>query len=269
LVENYLELDNPLSQDKPFLRRNLLPNLLENTARALGDNNEVKIFEIGKVFRGHESGARVRANSDELLPGQDVWFTCVCASKKDKMPFWQARRVLEILMSSLGYTWEVVVKLDPPVAWEHPARVFLFNVNGTTCGVVHEVNPVVSEKYGIDYRAAAVSIKLSVLVELAKKPILHQTTVSYPSVTRDIAFMAKKELAHAAVEEALVHIDHLLIKVELFDIYEGATIGEEYKSMAYRLTFSHAERTLKTDEVDAVMIKVKKAITDLGGEMRG
>jgi phenylalanyl-tRNA synthetase beta chain len=64
-------------------------------------------------------------------------------------------------------------------------------------------------------------------------------------------------------------VDPLLTKVELFDVYEGATIGDEFKSMAYRLSFVHPERTLKSDEVDGVMAKVMSVIKKLGGEMRG
>ena len=38
----------------------------------------------------------------------------------------------------------------------------------------------------------------------------------------------------------------------LFDIYRGDQVGEGRKSLAFRLTFRSAERTLTTDEVSAL-----------------
>ncbi len=268
VLDGYLELDNPLSQDKPFLRRSLLPNLLENVSRAIAAGNEVKIFEIGKVFRANEAGARVRANSDELLPSQDVWFTAIYAAKKDKVPFWQARQVLEILMNGLGYDWEVSDSARQISNWEHPTRTLIMSVGGENCGSVCEVHPLVCEKYGVDYRVATVNIRLSTLSTLDKRKVVHQASVAHPSVERDIAFVVKKEVAHAEVLSTLANIDHLLTKVELFDVYEGATIGDEFKSMAYRLTYSHRERTLKSEEVDAAQVKVLKALEKIGAEVR-
>ncbi|MEK7189363.1 MAG: phenylalanine--tRNA ligase subunit beta, partial [Patescibacteria group bacterium] len=63
-LSKYIELDNPLSKEKPFLRRHLLPNLLENIKNNLENYNELKTFEIGKVFSAEDTGVRAETNSD-------------------------------------------------------------------------------------------------------------------------------------------------------------------------------------------------------------
>jgi phenylalanyl-tRNA synthetase beta chain len=45
-VESYLELDNPLSKERPFLRRNLVINLLENIQKNSVEYKKLKFFEI-------------------------------------------------------------------------------------------------------------------------------------------------------------------------------------------------------------------------------
>ena len=52
----YLELDNPLSKEKPLLRRSLLPNLIENAVKNIEYFDSVKIFEIGKIFTPELAG---------------------------------------------------------------------------------------------------------------------------------------------------------------------------------------------------------------------
>ncbi len=98
----YLQLDNPISKEKPFLRRNLLPNLIENITTNLHRADSLKLFEIGKVFHADESGPRTREQSDELLPRQDTWLTLMYVRKKDASPFWEARRAAETICRRLG-----------------------------------------------------------------------------------------------------------------------------------------------------------------------
>jgi phenylalanyl-tRNA synthetase beta chain len=93
--ENYIELDNPLSKEKPFLRRNLLISLLENVQHNQEMYDELAVYEIGKTYLPEEAGPRVDPKSDELLPRQDTWFTAVYRHKKDSTPFWKVRRILE------------------------------------------------------------------------------------------------------------------------------------------------------------------------------
>ena len=47
------------------------------------------------------------------------------------------------------------------------------------------------------------------------------------------------------------HGGPLLVRVTLFDIYRGRPLTEDQKSLAYRLVFQAADRTLTEDEIDA------------------
>lgn len=251
----YIELDNPLAKDKPYLRRNLLPNLLSNVANNISQNQEVKIFEIGKVFRDDKPGIRVATNSDELLPRQDVWLTALCVSKKDQNPYWEMRKMMEALGSELNLDWVAELEKEVPLR-DHPTRTAVIKSGGPV-GVVGEVSPSVAGKFGINYRVGFLQLNLSDLLEVGKfKEVSYQPVSIYPEAERDVAFLVDKKVGHIDLVNALGKVDELIKKVELFDVYVGEKITADKKSMAYRIVYADQNRTLISTEVDMAHKKV-------------
>ncbi len=256
----YLELDNPLSKEKPFLRRYLLTNLLENAERNLANEDELRLFEVGKVFLAEKPGPRVRNNRAELLPRQDTWLAALYTAKKDNEPFWGARRVVEVIFEAWQKKWEMATAKDAR-EWEHPVRLGKIKVGSEEMGQVFELNPAVAEKFGINTKVGIMEINLTKLAELKKeKQTFYEPVPAYPDVARDLALVVTKKITHQEVAAELLGSDPLLKTVELFDLYAGAHINENKKSLAYHFIFRHPERTLKTEEVDAAMGKIKKLL---------
>jgi len=57
--------------------------------------------------------------------------------------------------------------------------------------------------------------------------------------------------------------------VELFDIYRGEQIGEGRKSMAFKITFTPAEKALAPEDVDRFIKKILGNLKfKLGAEIR-
>jgi phenylalanyl-tRNA synthetase beta chain len=52
----------------------------------------------------------------------------------------------------------------------------------------------------------------------------------------------------------------LLERIELFDLYEGAGIDAGYRSVAWRLTLRHPERTLRDKEIEGRRSKILAAL---------
>ena len=62
----------------------------------------------------------------------------------------------------------------------------------------------------------------------------------------------------------------LLRSAEVFDVYRGAQVGEGRASLAVRMEFRAADRTLTDDEVAARREKIVAALREqVGGELRG
>jgi phenylalanyl-tRNA synthetase beta chain len=265
-VKLSLELDNPLSKEKPLIRRSLVPNLLENIATN-ATRGSVRLFEIGQVYTKENPGLRALPQGDELLPRQDTWFGAVFMEKKNSNPFSDARRVVEALQKYVPITLAEARGLTPS---QHPTRTASIRLRGETIGSIYEVHPQVRSAYGLEERVAVVEINLSTLVlSDAMVGTKYSPLSAYPTVKRDVAMVVKKDITHEMVQKALKNADPLLLKVELFDVYRGATIGAEYKSMAYHLTYGSDSKTLTTEEVDTAHAKIiAQLVKKCGAEMR-
>jgi phenylalanyl-tRNA synthetase beta chain len=93
----------------------------------------------------------------------------------------------------------------------------------------------------------------------------------FPEASRDLALVLDVARTWAEVEAAArAACDATLRAVELFDEYRGKQVGAGKKSLAFRLTFRHDERTLRAEEVQAQMDAAVKALSEkLGGALRG
>ena len=259
-VSKYLELANPLSQERPFLRRHLMNNLLENVKKNIDDYPELRIFEVGKKFLVEKPGARAAENSNELLPRQDTWLHAVFASKKNKNVFWEARQAAEAVFHELRKEFKLE-KNDNLRPWQHPARSGRVMVGNSYFGGVFEFHPMVIENFGLECSVGMMSLNLDELANLSGTEKKYSTIPEFPAVERDLAISVKKNVAHADILAALLGKNPLLKSVELFDVYQGEGVGADYKSMAYHFVYQDSKRTLVTEEVDKAheeLIKILK-----------
>jgi len=89
-------------------------------------------------------------------------------------------------------------------------------------------------------------------------------------VRRDFAFMVDASvMAGDVVRAALASDKKLIAGVNVFDLFEGKSVGEGKKSLALEVSLQPRDKTLTDQEIEAVAAKlvadVKKAT---GGEIR-
>ncbi len=78
---------------------------------------------------------------------------------------------------------------------------------------------------------------------------------------QDIALIVSEATPAAAVEAAIREAGGDLLKdVRLFDVYQGDSIPEGSKSLAYSLTYQTDERTLTDKEVAQVHSRIVRTL---------
>ena len=94
---------------------------------------------------------------------------------------------------------------------------------------------------------------------------------TFPVATQDVALVVDSGVPAATVEAALREgAGTLLESVRLFDVYEGAQVGEGKKSLAYALRFRAPDRTLTVEESTAARdAAVALATERTGAVLRG
>ncbi|MEF9987617.1 MAG: phenylalanine--tRNA ligase subunit beta, partial [Christensenella sp.] len=88
--------------------------------------------------------------------------------------------------------------------------------------------------------------------------------------TRDIAVIVDTDVGAGDMADAVYAAGGKRVeRVELFDVFSGAQIGEGKKSVAYAITMRSAEGTMTDEEANSVMKKVLKTLEQsFGAQLR-
>ena len=126
-----------------------------------------------------------------------------------------------------------------------------------------------SEYYGIKDRVYIAVLDMPHIVELSSFDRKYEGIARFPAIKRDISMLAKKDILVGDIELLIAKkAGKLLESTELFDVYEGEQIGEDFRSLAFSLSFRANDRTLSDEEVGEVMEKIVEALSESGVELR-
>lgn len=240
---------NPIASDQSLLRVSLIPGL----ARNIRDNS--KNFETFRLF---EIGREIHPNGSEL-PHEIVHFGAVSYNKQDGQPgLFELKSLAESLMPG--------VLVQPASAWvfEHPARTFELLWQGVVTGRLFEMHPAFAEG-----RAAVLDVDLE-LVQ-AKQPSLgrYKPLRRFPVSAFDLSVVTGLREFAGTMQG---HLEKLggadLTGIEFLRVYSGPPLAEGTKSTSFRLTAGAADRTLSSDEVNAIRGRIIDGMKALGYELR-
>jgi phenylalanyl-tRNA synthetase beta chain len=113
-------------------------------------------------------------------------------------------------------------------------------------------------------RTCAMELNLDALPIVAARPA--PVVSGFPAVLQDVNVVVDRAVPAAAVESALrTGAGELLEDLRLFDVYEGAQLGENRKSLTFALRFRATDRTLTEDEASAARDAAVAAAADAVG----
>jgi phenylalanyl-tRNA synthetase beta chain len=163
----------------------------------------------------------------------------------------------------------MVVRSETVGVGRHPARSASVLLGDQEIGHLYELHPQVAKNFGLENRIGIVKLNISRLANLPVAEKRYAPINPFPIAERDIALLVKKNVAHQDIIRALESVSPLLHTVKLFDVYQGAHIAADYKSMAYHFVYQSSERTLVTEEVDAAHEKILSILKEkFGAEIR-
>jgi phenylalanyl-tRNA synthetase beta chain len=289
-----LRLVNPMADDKPLMRSNMLVTLLDTVRRNVSRGiTDLAVYEIGLVTRPAVGSPAapvlpggVRPTAEQLaalaaaVPDQPRRVAGVLTGKRELAGWWGSGRAAgwadalaaaRLVADRAGV--DVVVSADPDHMPWHPGRCARLELtDGTLVGHAGELHPKVVESLGLPTRAAAFEVDLSVLVAAAPgEPVVAASVSAFPAAKEDLAFVVDGDVPAEAVRSAIIAgAGELLEDLALFDVFTGEQVGEGKKSLAYSLRLRAADRTLSAKEVRAVRdAVVESAAGRVGAVLRG
>ncbi|MCL2287187.1 MAG: phenylalanine--tRNA ligase subunit beta [Firmicutes bacterium] len=256
---NAVYLKNPLGEDFSLMRTLPFGGLLESLARNHNKGNDnVSLFEIADTYEKGEEGYAENPYLAMVSYGENVDYLSL---KGD----------VETLLSTVTNRPSVYVPYTD-FDFMHPGRTAMMSVKTSPnprdeaafLGILGELHPGVAKNYDIGKRVYVVWLCMESLHKIAEAyKFKFVSPAVYPPLFRDLAFKVKENVTAAELEAAIKEKGgQLLSEVALFDVYQGAQVGEGYKSMAYSLKFRANDRTLTVPEVqislDAIVNNLHK-----------
>ncbi len=268
-----VRLINPLNADQSVMRQTMLPGLLRSVSynQHHGAKN-IQLYEIGTVFSGAEGRKKPkeRAKVAGVLAGamrEDAW-----NAKQSPFDFFDGKGVVENLARELALPKVRFKELSADEAPHlQPGRAAEVLSGGTVLGWVGEVHPLVAAAFDAEAPVVAFELDMGAL-EKAHRPARDYVDVpTFPAISIDQAFVVDNDVTAERMSQVMTSAGgKLLESVALFDVYrDDERVGAGKKSMAFKLTYRAADRTLTSDEVDAAHERlVKKVAGATGAEVR-
>jgi phenylalanyl-tRNA synthetase beta chain len=256
-----LRLANPLSEERLVLRTALLPGLLQNlmgTQRHA--QKRLAHFEIAHVFSARAVGELPdeRYQLGVLLWGhRKAWY-----DERDVLDFYDGKGVLQSLTQRLcGLGCETVPNagLDERAPFLHPKRRASVVLGGRSVGVLGELHPDVCEAHDLLGRPVYAAVEVRELLAACQAVGVRRASAlpKFPAATRDLAVVVAEGLAAGEVEGSLHQAaGDLCESVRLFDIYRGAPVPDDHKSLAFHVVYRDPKGTLTDKLVDETHAKL-------------
>ncbi|MBX4940163.1 phenylalanine--tRNA ligase subunit beta [Rhizobium binae] len=276
-----LKLANPIAAEMSDMRPSLLPGLLtaaqRNADKGYGD---VAIFEVSGTYENDRpDGQRrvaggIRRGTASLAGGGRMWSNAVKGGGKPVDVFDAKADALAVIEACGLPMGNIQIEQGGP-EWYHPGRSGTIKMGPkVVLGYFGEFHPLTLEALDVSGALCGFEVYLDAMAEPKKKATRTKPALElspFQAVKRDFAFVVDKTVEAGAIIKAATGADRKLVTgVTVFDVFEGASVGEGKKSVAIEVQIQPVERTLTDEDFEALTQKIVASVAKFtGGVLRG
>ena len=253
---------NPLTDDYPLLRTNLLSSIMENAARNYSRKNEdIKLFEIAPVF--YPKALPITEQPIEMLK-----LAGLIMGRRDpkgwnqgngEVDFYDMKGIVEELFNQLSIE-KYTVEVGEHFAM-HPGKTAVFKKGKDILATVGELHPAITNAFDIPKKIYVFEADVATLLKYTAKAFHYEQLPKYPAISRDLAVLVDRSIAAGEVEKTITkNGGKFFDRVTLFDVYTGERIDADKKSLAFNIKFQSNDRTLTDAEADEAFAKILSTV---------
>ncbi len=246
-------LANPLSSELSVMRTQLWPGLVktlihnQNRQQAGGRYYEIGlnyIMQDNEIIQNKYVGCLIYGATNP-----EQWGAPQCPADFFDIKA-DAEELLNLLIDPGGYRFQPVV--HPALHPGQAARIVSEDVSLGFVGVLH---PDLERQMGLSGRTLLFELNLSLLPGKAR-PRFSELS-KFPAIRRDLAVVVADAIPADSVTACIrAAAGALLQSLLIFDVYQGPGVESGRRSIALGLILQDSSRTLKDDDVDAVIYRV-------------
>ena len=272
-----LKLANPIAADMSDMRPSLLPGLLaaaqRNADRGFAD---VALFEVSGSYEGDTPEAQrrvaagVRRGTAKLEGSGRNW-----SGNAGPVGVFDAKADALAALEAAGAPVDKLQVEPGGPDWYHPGRSGTIRLGPkNVLGTFGEFHPKTLEALDVDGPVCGFEVFIDAVPEPKQKATRTKPRLdlsNFQAVKRDFAFVVDKEVEAGSLLRAAAAADRKLVTgVSIFDVFEGASIGEGKKSIAIEVAIQPVERTLTDEDFEALAARIVDNIKkQTGGVLRG
>ena len=247
---------NPVSQENTTLRPSLSGGFLKAVKYNLHRNEDrLRFFEVGHVFEKNDKGTWIEGVKEHsrLLMGL-AGFKSRESWTGDTTPFtiFDLKEDLEALFESLGIRDQLTQTAEDNYS-------LTYSFDDTTVATLSIIDENTRSGFDVEQDVFVAEVDITVLTELdlITSDIRYNKVSKYPAFDFDAAFVVDSDVRAGDLERSIrEEAGSALKSVHVFDVYEGENIGENKKSIAFRLSFLDSNKTLTIKDVEPIVKKV-------------
>jgi len=248
--KDLIEIQNPVSLKYQYLRPSLICHLLKNVKENTLRFQNIKIFEIGKVFRKENAKLKEKKMFAGAMGGD----------------FFELKGILSMILSRMGISdfWFDFYKPFPQDSksslW-HLKRSSEIKIGREKIGFFGEISQKVLVEFNLQKKVVAFEVDFEKLPKLASEETEYRPVSPYPAILRDLSILVPNDvLVENVLEKIEISGGEIVEDVDLIDIFEELKEGK--KSLTFRIIFRAKDRALSSKDVDEIFKRIVKNLEE-------
>lgn len=223
-LEEHLKIQNPLTDDRVYLRRSLAPSLSE-IILTQPESGQLSVFEIANVYHPQ----------DQQLPQENLHLTLV-----SNQPYTKVKGEVEAMLANL-YVTELTTELATTT---RPGIIqsAILKTEKQTFGQIHQ----------LENGLIAIDFELADLLKVIQPHPTYQPIPKTAPVYEDLTFTLPEKTTLGPVIETLKASSNLVTQVDIKDHYQ--------QNITFTITYHDPATNLTTKELEPVRKKLVKEV---------
>ena len=226
--KSFLRITHPITERLVFMRQELLTSLLENIENNKGFFDEIKIFELAKVYF--------------KKPLKEVWHLAIGLTHD----YYYLQALVRILFEELKLPKPEFRPSKNPNFGSRQAQIF---INGKKLGILGEIE----NSIGNFEKVSLCELDFEVLVSLSSYSFKIKPIPKFAVIKLDYNFELSPTLSYEKIESVAFKTSRYLWQIKLLDVYKD-------KKITLRFFFTDFEKNLTEEQAKKELSKVLKAL---------
>jgi phenylalanyl-tRNA synthetase beta chain len=243
LVSHTIKLKNPLNEDLEYLRPSLLPSLIKVNFQNFSLRKAFGYFELANVYQKRGEG----------LPLQNKRLAVII----NEMDFKKAKGILEGLIITLKI--KDLKLIEKNLNDYHDNLSFEVKTKDILLGTFGKLKTQTKKGNSI----FAFNLNFEEISKTAKVFNKYSHIPKFPPLIEDLDIIIEEKIPVGEVIETIKQaVKPNISNIQLIDLYKNNKIGQNNKSITFRITYQAKNRTLTSKETTIIREKIKKALEE-------